>query len=112
MGSGLHTLLSCWIRMKQILQNLKTGATEIVEVPVPAAGRGRLLIRSSRTLVSAGTERMLVDFGKVGWIEKVRQQSFKKTLVRRGVTGEKIHVVRNGVDLETQAAAMLELLKI
>ena len=49
--------------MKQILQNLKTGATEIVEVPAPAVGRGQLLIRTSRTLVSAGTERMLVDCG-------------------------------------------------
>ncbi|MFA6413682.1 MAG: bi-domain-containing oxidoreductase, partial [Syntrophales bacterium] len=63
--------------MKQILQNLKTGATEIVDVPAPAVGRGRLLIRSSRTLVSAGTERMLVDFGKAGWIEKARQQPEK-----------------------------------
>ena len=63
--------------MKQILQNLKTGATEIVEVPAPAVGWGRLLIRTSRTLVSAGTERMLVDFGKAGWIEKARQQPEK-----------------------------------
>ena len=63
--------------MKQILQNLKTGATEIVEVPAPGVGRERLLIRSSRTLVSAGTERMLVDFGKAGWIEKARQQPEK-----------------------------------
>jgi len=55
--------------MKQILQNLKTGATEIVEVPAPGVGRERLLIRSCRTLVSAGTERMLVAFGKAGWIE-------------------------------------------
>lgn len=58
--------------MKQILQNLKTGATEIVEVPAPAVGRGQLLIRTSRTLVSAGTERMLVDFGRAGWLEKAR----------------------------------------
>ncbi len=63
--------------MKQILQNLKTGATEIVEVPVSAVGRGQVLIRTSRTLVSAGTERMLVEFGKAGWIEKARQQPEK-----------------------------------
>lgn len=48
-----------------------------MEVPAPAAGRGRLLIRTSQTLVSAGTERMLVDFGKAGWIEKARQQPEK-----------------------------------
>jgi|CryGeyStandDraft_6_1057127.scaffolds.fasta_scaffold50692_2 hypothetical protein len=56
--------------MKQILQNIKTGTTEIVEVPAPSAGRGVIVIQSSRSLVSAGTERMLVDFGKAGWIEK------------------------------------------
>jgi len=63
--------------MKQILQNLKNGATEIVEVPEPACGRGQVLIHTSRTLVSAGTERMMVDFGKAGWIEKARQQPEK-----------------------------------
>lgn len=66
--------------MKQILQNLKTGATELVEVPAPGAsgiGRGQLLIHTSRTLVSAGTERMMVDFGKAGWLEKARQQPEK-----------------------------------
>lgn len=63
--------------MKQILQSLKTGATEVAEVPCPAAGRGQLLIRTSRTLVSAGTERMLVDFGKAGLIGKARQQPDK-----------------------------------
>lgn len=63
--------------MKQILQSLKTGATEVAEVPCPAVGRGQVLIRSSRTLVSAGTERMLVDFGKAGLIGKARQQPDK-----------------------------------
>ena len=50
--------------MKQILQSLKTGETTIAEVPVPRVGRGQLLISTSHTLVSAGTERMLVEFGK------------------------------------------------
>ena len=63
--------------MKQILQSLKTGATEVVEVPAPAAGPGQLLIRSTRSLVSAGTERMLVEFGKANWLDKARQQPDK-----------------------------------
>jgi hypothetical protein len=63
--------------MKQILQNLKTGATEILDVPVPAAGYGRALIQTSATLVSAGTERMMLDFGKAGLIEKAGQQPEK-----------------------------------
>jgi predicted dehydrogenase len=63
--------------MRQILQSLNTGATEVIDVPTPRIGHGKLLIRSSRTLVSAGTERMLVEFGKAGWIEKARQQPDK-----------------------------------
>jgi predicted dehydrogenase/threonine dehydrogenase-like Zn-dependent dehydrogenase len=67
--------------MKQILQSLKTGATEVAEVPCPAVRPGQLLIRSTRTLVSVGTERMLVEFGKAGWIEKARQQPDKVRMV-------------------------------
>lgn len=50
--------------MKQILQSLKTGTPELAEVPCPAPRRGQLLIRTARSLVSAGTERMLLEFGK------------------------------------------------
>jgi len=60
--------------MKQILQSLRTGVTEVAEVPYPAVGRRQVLIRTRRTLVSAGTERMLVDFGKAGLLGKARQQ--------------------------------------
>src|SRR5690606_32488308 len=54
-----------------------TGATKVAEIPCPRAGRGQVLIRTSRTLVSAGTERMLVDFGKAGLLGKARQQPDK-----------------------------------
>lgn len=67
--------------VKQILQSLKTGETKITNVPAPRAGHGALLIQTSRTLVSAGTERMLVDFGKAGLIEKARQQPDKVRMV-------------------------------
>ena len=67
--------------MKQILQSLKTGATEVAEVPCPAVKRGQLLIRSSHTLVSAGTERMMVEFGKASYIDKARQQPDKVRMV-------------------------------
>lgn len=67
--------------MKQILQSLKTGKTEIADIPCPAVNRGQLLIRSTTTLVSAGTERMLVDFGKANPIEKARQQPDKVRMV-------------------------------
>ena len=67
--------------MKQILQNLSTGETEVAEVPCPTAKRGQVLICSTRTLVSVGTERMLVEFSKAGWIDKARQQPDKVQMV-------------------------------
>ena len=67
--------------MKQILQSLKNGTTEVAKVPVPRVSRGSLLIQTSQTLVSAGTERMLVEFGKAGWLEKARQQPDKVRMV-------------------------------
>ena len=67
--------------MKQVLQSLRNGTIEVASVPMPAAQRGNLLIASSRTLISAGTERMLVDFGKAGLIEKMRQHPDKVRLV-------------------------------
>jgi predicted dehydrogenase/threonine dehydrogenase-like Zn-dependent dehydrogenase len=67
--------------VKQILQSLKTGATEVAEVPVPHVGHGQILASTSCTLVSAGTERMLVEFGKAGWIDKARQQPDKVRMV-------------------------------
>jgi predicted dehydrogenase/threonine dehydrogenase-like Zn-dependent dehydrogenase len=67
--------------MKQILQSLKTGTTEVAEIPVPNVKRGQLLIQTSHTLVSAGTERMLVEFGKAGWVDKARQQPDKVRMV-------------------------------
>lgn len=60
--------------MKQILQALNTGVTTLAEVPCPAPMPGRLLIRTTQSLVSAGTERMLVDFGKASLIGKAMRQ--------------------------------------
>ncbi len=60
--------------MKQILQSLKTGATEVADVPCPGVSPGGLLINTSRSLISAGTERMLIEFGRANLFEKARQQ--------------------------------------
>ena len=67
--------------MKQVLQSLRDGGTQVANVAAPACSSGELLIRSKVTLVSAGTERMLVDFGKAGWVSKARQQPDKVRMV-------------------------------
>ncbi len=60
--------------MKQLLQNLKTGNTELTEIPIPQATQGYVLIQTAVSLILAGTERMLVDFGKANYLEKARKQ--------------------------------------
>jgi hypothetical protein len=74
--------------MKQLIQNLKTGATTLEEIPAPLVRRGSVLIRTSHSLVSLGTERMLVEFGKAGLIEKARQQPDKVKMVLDKIRSE------------------------
>ena len=59
--------------MKQIIQDLKSGATILEEVPAPQVKAGYVLIKTTRTLVSLGTERMLVEFGRANLVDKARQ---------------------------------------
>lgn len=63
--------------MKQIIQDMKSGQTVLEEVPVPQVKFGCVLVKTSCTLVSLGTERMLVEFGKANLIDKARQQPDK-----------------------------------
>jgi len=63
--------------MKQIVQNLKTGKTYLEDLPVPSLGPGQMLIKTGCSLVSLGTERMLVEFGKANLLQKARQQPDK-----------------------------------
>jgi predicted dehydrogenase/threonine dehydrogenase-like Zn-dependent dehydrogenase len=63
--------------LKQVLQNLSNGKTVLVEVPSPKGKTGHVLIGTETSLVSVGTERMLVEFGKAGWISKARSQPDK-----------------------------------
>lgn len=63
--------------MKQIIQNLKTGETSLEDVPCPSISRGNLLINTHVSLISSGTEKMLLDFGKGGYFSKAMQQPEK-----------------------------------
>lgn len=67
--------------MKQILQDMASGVTTLAEAPAPQCSRGHLVIHSTTTLISAGTERMLVGFGKASYLEKARQQPDKVKMV-------------------------------
>lgn len=56
--------------MKQILQHMNDGKTVVEDVPVPLVRKGTALVRTSASLVSAGTERMLVDFAEKSLLGK------------------------------------------
>jgi predicted dehydrogenase/threonine dehydrogenase-like Zn-dependent dehydrogenase len=67
--------------MRQIVQHMDTGLTELLEAPQPSVQAGTILIQTTRSLISAGTERMLVDFGKASMLEKARQQPDRVKMV-------------------------------
>ena len=63
--------------MRQVFQSLRNGVVELAEAPCPKVVAGNLVVRSRFSLISAGTERMLLEFGRAGWIDKALQQRDK-----------------------------------
>jgi predicted dehydrogenase/threonine dehydrogenase-like Zn-dependent dehydrogenase len=63
--------------MFQIIQDLNNGNTILEEVPAPFIKPGHVLIQTTRSLISLGTERMLVEFGKSNLFQKAMQQPDK-----------------------------------
>ena len=88
--------------MKQIIQDLKSGATILEEVPAPQVKSGCVLIQTTRSLVSLGTERMLVEFGKANLLDKAKQQpdKVKQTLDKIKTDGlaATLNAVKNKLD--------------
>ncbi|MBE0687615.1 MAG: alcohol dehydrogenase catalytic domain-containing protein, partial [Anaerolineaceae bacterium] len=60
--------------MKQLLQNIKEGNAEIVDVPVPALKSGHILVRNHASVVSSGTERMIVEFAEKNLLMKAKSR--------------------------------------
>ncbi|MCJ7696229.1 MAG: bi-domain-containing oxidoreductase [Anaerolineaceae bacterium] len=60
--------------MKQLLQDMKSGQTTITEVPVPKPADNAALVRTAASLVSVGTERMLVEFAQQSLVGKVKSR--------------------------------------
>lgn len=83
--------------MKQLIQSLKTGEVEVVDVPAPRCGPGQLRIATTRSLISAGTERMMLDFGKGNWIQKARQQPDKVRMVLEKARTDGVAATLNAV---------------
>ena len=62
------------IKMKQLLQNIKNGKTIVEDVPVPTPREGMALVKVAASLVSAGTERMVVEFAEKSLVGKARSR--------------------------------------
>lgn len=63
--------------MLQLLQDLSSGETQLIQAPAPQKKQGCLTISSTQSLISAGTERMLLNFGKASYLQKAKQQPEK-----------------------------------
>lgn len=60
--------------MKQVIQDLRSRQLKVADVPPPVAQRGRVLVRTAASLISAGTERMTVEMGKRSLFGKARER--------------------------------------
>ncbi len=69
------------LRARQVVQHLRSGTLELLELPVPRPNAHEILIETRRSLLSAGTERMLLEFGRAGLLGKALQQPDRVRLV-------------------------------
>ncbi len=60
--------------MKQVIQDLRTRELKVADVPQPVAQRGRVLVRTAASLISAGTERMTVEMAGKSLVGKARER--------------------------------------
>ena len=88
--------------MKQLLQNLRTGESEVLEVPAPLPGPNEILVRNRASVISAGTERMILEFSQRWLLGKARlRPDLMRDLMakaRRDGILSTIHAVRTRLD--------------
>jgi predicted dehydrogenase/threonine dehydrogenase-like Zn-dependent dehydrogenase len=60
--------------MRQLLQNIKNGKSIVEDVPIPTPRAGQALVKTEASLVSAGTERMVVEFAEKSLVGKARSR--------------------------------------
>jgi predicted dehydrogenase len=81
--------------MKQLIQSFKTGELGLFEVPAPVCDKNGALVQTTVSLVSAGTEKMLVDFAKKSMLAKAKD---RPDLVKQVVNKMKKEGVKNTLE--------------
>ncbi len=82
-------------KLKQILQNLKTGAVAVTDIPAPAIRPGFVTVRTATSLISAGTERMTVETGQKSLMGRAFEQP---ALVKQVIQKARAEGVLNTID--------------
>jgi len=67
--------------MKFLQQNLFNGSIELGDAPIPKIGKNEVLVKSVLTLISSGTERSLINFGKSNILKKVKENKERVSIV-------------------------------
>ncbi len=83
--------------MKKVILNIKNGEISLVNIPVPETGDGKILIKSTKSLISIGTEKMLIDFGKSNYINKALRQPQRVMQVINKISTDGIFPTYNAI---------------
>ncbi len=88
--------------MKKVILNIKNGEISLVTIPIPKISNGNVLVKTNKSLISIGTEKMLIDFGKSNYIKKALQQPKRVTQVLNKISTDGIFptydAIRNKLD--------------
>lgn len=88
--------------MKHLIQSLKNGNLELIDMPMPSLKKGEILVKNTLSLISPGTEKMMLEFGNANYIDKVRQQPDKAKMVLNKIKtdglNQTIESVKNKLD--------------
>src|SRR5947207_2402226 len=76
--------------MLQVVQNVRNGKLELAEVPPPALLPGGVIVRTAASIISPGTEKMIMDLAKKSLIGKAKE---RPDLVRQVITKARTHGV-------------------
>jgi predicted dehydrogenase len=83
--------------MKKIFQNLQNGKLSIENIPYPSSQKNKIIVKNKVSLISPGTEKMLINFGKGNLFSKARQQPDKVKQVFQKISTDGIIPTINSI---------------